>query len=58
MTLSIWDSLEEEKRNKIDGNTLVLIKSRCIEYEMAALKGKWFVVTAKISGPHDSELGF
>ncbi len=58
LVLREWDSKEEVKEHKISENTLIVLKSRCVDYEVESKKGTWFVFTSKVSGPLDSERGF
>ena len=58
LVLREWDSKEEVKDYHISENSLIILKSRSVEYEVESKKGTWFVFTSKVSGPLDSERGF
>ena len=58
LVLREWDTKEEVKEHMISENSLIILKSRSVDYEVESKKGKWFVFTSKVSGPLDSERGF
>ena len=53
-----WDTKEEVKEHMISENSLIILKSRSVDYEVESKKGTWFAFTSKVSGPLDSERGF
>ena len=58
LVLREWDPKEEVKEHLISENSLIILKSRQVDYEVESKKGTWFVFTSKVSGPLDSERGF
>jgi uncharacterized protein (AIM24 family) len=58
LVLREWGTKEEVKEHMISDNSLIILKSRSVDYEVESKKGKWFVFTSKFSGPLDSERGF
>ena len=58
MVLREWKTEREEETRRVSDNTMVIVKSRKVEYEIESLIGKWFVITAKVSGACDPDQGF
>ena len=53
-TVQIWVEGELKKEVAMTSNTLIIMKSRRVEYEITGKLGKLFIVYGKISGPVDT----
>ena len=55
--MTLFSEGDKKKVVPLKGNTLVVMQSRRVEYEVECGEGKTFMMYAKISGPKDDERG-